>query len=132
MKKTRKNPNTAFSSRWRPREELWLDVRIHTVNPNVPVARELLREEQTKCRQRMAKNTSTTWLSLRGHDPSGFGTTGPHGLIQHCSQHLVRQPSQLKAVGPTGLHPAQSAVVIFGKIPAYTARGQAAKQPPPG
>ena len=30
--------------------ELWLDVRIHTVNPNVPIARELLREEQTKCR----------------------------------------------------------------------------------
>ena len=30
--------------------ELWLDVRIHTVAPNLPVTRELLREEQTKCR----------------------------------------------------------------------------------
>ena len=30
--------------------ELWLDVRIHTVAPGLPIARELLREEQTKCR----------------------------------------------------------------------------------
>ena len=31
--------------------ELWLDVRIHTVAPNLPVTRELLREEQTKLTQ---------------------------------------------------------------------------------
>ena len=30
--------------------ELWLDVRIHTVAQGLPVTRELLREEQTKCR----------------------------------------------------------------------------------
>ena len=30
--------------------ELWLDVRIHTVAPDLPLTRELLREEQTKCR----------------------------------------------------------------------------------
>ena len=30
--------------------ELWLDVRIRTVAPGQPIARELLREEQTKCR----------------------------------------------------------------------------------
>ena len=30
--------------------ELWLDVKIHTVGPDLPVAKELLREELTKCR----------------------------------------------------------------------------------
>ena len=30
--------------------ELWLDVRIRTVGPGLPIARELRREEETKCR----------------------------------------------------------------------------------
>ena len=30
--------------------ELWLDVKIHTVAPELSVAKELLREKQTKCR----------------------------------------------------------------------------------
>ena len=30
--------------------ELWLDVKIHTVNPDLNVAKKLLREELTKCR----------------------------------------------------------------------------------
>ena len=30
--------------------ELWLDVKIHTVNPDLPIAEELLLEELTKCR----------------------------------------------------------------------------------
>ena len=30
--------------------ELWLDVKIHTVGPDFPVAKELLREEHTKCK----------------------------------------------------------------------------------
>ena len=30
--------------------ELWLDIKIHTVAPNLAIAKELLREKQTKCR----------------------------------------------------------------------------------
>ena len=30
--------------------ELWLDVKIHTVKPDLTIAKELLREELTKCR----------------------------------------------------------------------------------
>ena len=33
--------------------KLWLDVKIHTVNPDLTVVKELLREELTKCRAYM-------------------------------------------------------------------------------
>ena len=44
--------------------ELWLDVKIHTVNPDLAVAKELFREELTKCRaygQRDGFNLYKPW-----------------------------------------------------------------------
>ena len=80
--------------------ELWLDVRIHTVAPNVPVTRELLREEQTKCRSYGQRHGYDLNQLERGMIPvvlEQYGRTAPGAhaifqrLIHHRTQLLVRQ-----------------------------------------
>ena len=108
--------------------ELWLDVKIHAVGPELNVAKELLREEQTKCNGIWSKK----WLQLastgEGHDTGilvleQFGRTAPgaqarfNRIINHRLQLLVRQGMpfshakkgrQLRAVGPYLQHLASS------------------------
>ena len=80
--------------------ELWLDVRIHTVAPNLPVTRELLREEQTKCRSYGQRHGYDLNQLDQGMIPvvlEQYGRTAPGAhaifqrLIQHRTQLLVRQ-----------------------------------------
>ena len=80
--------------------ELWLDVRIHTVAPDRPVARELLREEQTKCRSYGQRHGYDLNQLDQGMIPVvleqyGRAAPGAHAifqrLIQHRTQLLVRQ-----------------------------------------
>ena len=80
--------------------ELWLDVRIHTVAPGLPVARELLREEQTKCRAYGQRHGYDLNQLDRGMIPvvlEQYGRTAPGAhaifqrLIHHRIQLLVRQ-----------------------------------------
>ena len=80
--------------------ELWLDVRIHTVAPGLPVARELLREEQTKCRAYGQRHGYDINQLDRGMIPvvlEQYGRTAPGAhaifqrLIHHRIQLLVRQ-----------------------------------------
>ena len=47
--------------------ELWLDVRIHTVNIDLDVSRELLREEVTKCRAYGQRDGCNLQALDRGH-----------------------------------------------------------------
>ena len=80
--------------------ELWLDVRIHTVAPGLPVTRELLREEQTKCRAYGQRHGYDLNQLDRGLIPvvleqCGHTAPGAHAifqrLIHHRTQLLVRQ-----------------------------------------
>ena len=80
--------------------ELWLDVKIHTVNVDLDVAKELLREEMTKCRA-YGQHTGYNLQTLdRGMIPvvlEQFGRTAPgaqailNRIIFHRLQLLVRQ-----------------------------------------
>ena len=80
--------------------ELWLDVKIHTVGPELPVARELLREEMTKCRAYGQRDGYNLQALERGMTPvvlEQFGRTAPgaqaifNRIINHRLQLLVRQ-----------------------------------------
>ena len=80
--------------------ELWLDVRIHTVAPDLPVTRELLREEQTKCRSYGQRHGYDLNQLDQGMIPvvlEQYGRTAPGAhaifqrLIHHRTQLLVRQ-----------------------------------------
>ena len=80
--------------------ELWLDVRIHTVAQGLPVTRELLREEQTKCRAYGQRHGYDLNQLDRGMIPvvlEQYGRTAPGAhaifqrLIHHRTQLLVRQ-----------------------------------------
>ena len=60
--------------------ELWLDVKIHTVNPDLVVAKELLREELTKCRAYGQRDGFNLQALNRGMIPvvlEQFGRTAP-------------------------------------------------------
>ena len=60
--------------------ELWLDVKIHTVSPDLLVNRELLREEMTKCRAYGQRNGYNLQALDRGMTPvvlEQFGRTAP-------------------------------------------------------
>ena len=60
--------------------ELWLDVKIHTVSPDLVVARELLREEMTKCRAYGQRDGYNLQALDRGMTPvvlEQFGRTAP-------------------------------------------------------
>ena len=60
--------------------ELWLDVKIHTVNPDFVVAKELLREELTKCRAHGQRDGFNLQALDRGVIPvvlEQFGRTAP-------------------------------------------------------
>ena len=74
--------------------ELWSDVKIHTVGPDLTVAKELLREELTKCRAHGQKDGD------KGMTPvvlEQFGRKTPgaqaifNRIINHRLQILVRQ-----------------------------------------
>ena len=80
--------------------ELWLDVKIHTVGPDLPVNRELLREEMTKCRaygQRAGYNLQALDRGMTPVVLEQFGRTAPgaqaifNRIINHRLQLLVRQ-----------------------------------------
>ena len=80
--------------------ELWLDVKIHTVNVDLDVAKELLREEMTKCRAYGQRNGYNLQALDRGMTPvvlEQFGRTAPgaqaifNRIIYHRLQLLVRQ-----------------------------------------
>ena len=80
--------------------ELWLDVKIHTVNPDLNVARELLREEMTKCRAYGQREGYNLQALDRGMTPvvlEQLGRTAPgaqaifNRIINHRLQLLVRQ-----------------------------------------
>ena len=81
--------------------ELWLDVKIHTVNPDLNVAKELLREEMTKlCRAYGQREGYNLQALDRGMTPvvlEQFGRTAPgaqaifNRIINHRLQLLVRQ-----------------------------------------
>ena len=60
--------------------ELWLDVKIHTVNLDLDVAKELLREEMTRCRaygQREGYNLQTLDRGMTPVVLEHFGRTAP-------------------------------------------------------
>ena len=78
--------------------ELWLDVKIHTVSPDLLVTRELLREEMTKCRAYGQRNGYNLQALDRGMTPvvlEQFGRTAPgaqaifNRIINHRLQLLV-------------------------------------------
>ena len=80
--------------------ELWLDVKIHTVTPDLVVAKELLREKLTKCRaygQRDGFNLQALDRSMVPVVLEQFGRTAPgaqaifNRIISHRLQILVRQ-----------------------------------------
>ena len=80
--------------------ELWLDVKIHTVNPDHAVAKELLREELTKCRAYGQRDGFNLQALDRGMTPvvlEQFGRTAPGAqatfkrIINHRLQIFVRQ-----------------------------------------
>ena len=80
--------------------ELWLDVKIHTVGPDLTVAKELLREEMTKRRAYGQRDGYNLQALERGMTPvvlEQFGRTAPgaqaifNRIINHRLQILVRQ-----------------------------------------
>ena len=80
--------------------ELWLDVKIHTVGPDLPMAKELLREELTKCRAYGQRDGYNLQALDKGMTPvvlEQFGGTAPgaqaifNRIINHRLQILVRQ-----------------------------------------
>ena len=80
--------------------ELWLDVKMHTVNPDLTVAEELLREELTKCRAYGQREGFNLQALDKGMTPvvlEHFGRTAPgaqavfNRIINHGVQILVRQ-----------------------------------------
>ena len=80
--------------------ELWLNVRVHTVVVGLPVARVLLREEQTNCRAYGQRHGYDLCQLDRDVIPvvlEQYGRTAPGAhaifqrLIHHRAQLLVRQ-----------------------------------------
>ena len=80
--------------------ELWLDVKIHTVAPDLAIAKELPREEQTKCRaygQRECYNLEALDRKMTPIILEQYGRTAPGAqvvfkrIIHHWLQLLVRQ-----------------------------------------
>ena len=80
--------------------ELWPDVKIHTVAPELSVAKELLREEQTKCRaygQREGYNFQALDKGMTPVVLEQYGRTAPgaqtifNRIINHRLQLLVQQ-----------------------------------------
>ena len=80
--------------------ELWLDVKTRTVNPDHAVAKELLRDEMTKCRAYGQRDGFNLQALDRGMTPvvlEQFGRTAPgaqaifNRIINHRLQVLVRQ-----------------------------------------
>ena len=83
--------------------ELWLDVKIHTVGPDLTVAKELLREELTKCRAYGQREGYNLQALDKGMPPvvleqyATIGRTAPgaqaifNRIITHRLHVLVRQ-----------------------------------------
>ena len=107
--------------------ELWLDVKIHTVTPDLVVTKELLREELAKCRAYGQRDGFNLQTLDRGMIPvvlEQFGRTAPgaqaifYRIINHRLQILVRQGTpfsfakraQLRAVGSNIVHAAPSSL----------------------
>ena len=104
--------------------ELWLDVKILTMGPELSVAKELLREELTKCRaygQREGYNLQALGKGMTPAVLEQYGRTAPgaqtafNRMINYGLQFLVRpgfffprqEGRQLRAAGPDFTHPAQ-------------------------
>ena len=110
--------------------ELWLDVKIHTVAPELGVAKELLRAEQTERRaygqrtgyilQALDKGMTPVVFAqygrtAPGHKPSPIGLSiiASSSLSDgECLPHMQRRSviHQLRAVGPHLLHTAPSSL----------------------
>ena len=108
--------------------ELWLDVKIHTVGPDLTVAKELLREELTTCRaygQREGYNLQALDKGMTPVVLERFGRTAPgaqtifNRIISHRPPHpcptrhpflICQTDRQLRAVGSNILHAATSGV----------------------
>ena len=80
--------------------ELCLDVKIHTVAPDIAIAKELLREELTKCRAYGQQDGCNLQALEKGMTPivlEQYGRTAPEAqtifnrIIHHCLQFLIRQ-----------------------------------------
>ena len=79
--------------------ELWLDVKIHAVGPKLHEAKQLLREEQTKCKAYGQKNGYNLQALAKGMTVvlEQFGRTASgaqaifNRIINHRLQLLVRQ-----------------------------------------
>ena len=95
---------------WAPGVRLWLDVKIHTVAPELSVAKELLTEEQTKWRaygqregynlQALDKGMTPVVLEQCGRTAPGAQTRF-NRIIHHCLQLLV--PQRMPFSTPRGL-----------------------------
>ena len=136
--------------------ELWLDVKIHTVGPDLPVNRELLREEMTKCRAYGQKAGYSLQALDQGMTPGGAGTIWPDGprgpghfQPHHQPQATITCPTrytiflrqedrQLRAVGPIVLHAAPSSLASSYRVHAQGGHGRPLRclgepaGPPPG
>ena len=77
--------------------ELWLDVKIHTVNPDLTVAKELLREEMTKCRAYGQREGFNLQALDRGMTPvvlEQFGRTSSITGYRSLSDKASPSPSR--------------------------------------
>ena len=105
--------------------ELWLDVKIHTVAPDHSVAKELLREELTKCRAYGQKDGFNLQALDKGMTPvvlEQYGRTarGAQAIFNRMIHHRPQIPvqpvlfckkdCQLRAVGSDLLHAAPSSL----------------------
>ena len=72
--------------------ELWLDVKIHTVNVDLDVSKELLREEMTKCRAYGQRDGYKPSSAGQRDDTCGtrssLGRTAPRGPSHLQPHHL--------------------------------------------
>ena len=86
--------------------ELWLDVKIHTVNVDLNVAKELLREEMTKCRAYGQREGYNLQALDRGMTPvvlKQFGRTAPgaQAIFNRIINHRLQSNSLSDKAFPT-------------------------------
>ena len=112
--------------------ELWLDVKFHAVGPELSVANELLREEQTKCKAYGQKDGYSLQALDKGMTPvvlEQFGRTAPgaqaifNRIINHRLLLLVRHGmlfSYAKRVASSELWGPISSTLLRAAWQAYT------------
>ena len=91
--------------------EIWTDARTHTACVDQPIGRDLLKEEQQKCRA----YGQTTGYDINRPDQGMIPVSAPakalfQRLLHHCTQSLVRQGLGLSlSVSPFPLNSSQLA-----------------------